>query len=417
MKKWAFFVLGGLVGSAVVLIVGTMLINRGTRPPAAPPDMELPPPWGAIDVAELDNLAENSLEEAMQKSFEEESEREFDADGDGVRTYSLLALSGGGSQGAFGAGLLCGWSESGMRPDFKVVTGVSTGSLQAPFAFLGPEYDDELKEIFTAYETRDIRTRRPGAVAIVADGVFDSEPLKALIARYADQALLDAVAEKHRAGHRLYVGTTNMDTGRFVIWDMGEIAKSGRPDAVARFNEVLLASCSVPALFPPVYLGVESGGETYYEMHTDGAAYQSVFFRGFLIDFEEAIEDAALGNWQAELFIIRNGALGEKRPRRNVSPRAVAVAARTIENSFELAMSTSSYRIYVLARRFGVDFNFAALPDDERYAIDPTEFDRPRMQELFDLGFERARDGYDWLKQPPELDSFEVIPNREPAND
>ena len=77
-----------------------------------------------------------------------------------MRSYPLLAISGGGSNGAFGAGFLCGWTESGTRPDFKVVTAVSTGSLQAPLAFLGPDYDHILRAIFTTHGTEEIYQRK-----------------------------------------------------------------------------------------------------------------------------------------------------------------------------------------------------------------------------------------------------------------
>jgi len=410
MKKLITFVVGALAATVVILIVGLVVFGRSSRPTELPAMVKGLLPWGAVDVAHTIETEDSLFEASMAASFADESPTEFDPDGDGTRVYSLLALSGGGSQGAFGAGVLCGWTAAGTRPDFKVVTGVSTGSLQAPFAFLGSEYDDELEEVFTDYTTDDVWTKRQPLVALVKDGLFDSTPLAGLIARYADEEMLADIAVKHRAGHRLYVGTTNMDTGVFVIWDLGAIAASGRPDALERFRTIVLASCSVPVLLPPVYIPVRYDENTYYEMHCDGAAFQQVFFRSWLLDFDDAYDEAGLAtSAETRLFVIRNSPLGELDRRRNVRPNVAALASRTIENAFDLAMQAGMYRVYVLAQRNGIEFNLAAIPDDPEHAIDPTVFDRPKMRKLFQFGFEAARNGYEWLDLPPGLDPDEVF--------
>jgi hypothetical protein len=410
VKRLIGFVLGLIVATIVIAVVGLIMFGRESRPAELPAAVQRLLPWGAVDVAHRIETEDSLFEDAIAASIAAEEAAQFDPDGDGTREYALLALSGGGSAGAFGAGLLCGWTASGTRPDFKVVTGVSTGSLQAPFAFLGPKYDDELEEVFTEYTTDDVWTKRPALVALVKDGLFDSGPLANLIAKYGDEEMLDDIAAKHRRGHRLFVGTTNMDTGEFVIWDLGAIAASGKPDALERFRTIILASCSVPVLLPPVYVPVRYDEQTYYEMHCDGAAFQQVFFRSWLLDYDDAYDEAGLApTSRTRLYVVRNSPFGENGKRRNVRPNVAALASRTIENAFELAMQTGLYRVYVLAQRNGIEFNLAAIPDGDEYAIDPTEFDQPRMRKLFDHGFETAREGYPWRDLPPGLDPDEIF--------
>ncbi len=260
------------------LLLVTIALGCTSRPPVPPPGAIVTSPYGAIDIDELHFGLNSAFERSLELSFQAEPPGEFDVDGDGIREYSLLALSGGGSKGAFGAGLLCGWSESGSRPDFKVVSGVSTGALQATFAFLGPDYDDVLREVYTFFDTRDIYRKRWKLAGLISDSINDTWPLGKLIDRCVTKDVLAEVAKRHAAGHRLFVGTTNLDTSEFIIWDMGKIASSGRSDALDLYRRVLLASCSIPVLFPPVYFEVESAGETYYEMHVDGGTYAQLFF-------------------------------------------------------------------------------------------------------------------------------------------
>lgn len=148
------------------------------------------------------------------------------------RPVALLAISGGGPNGAFGAGLLNGWSDAGNRPAFTMVTGISTGALIAPFAFLGPAYDAQLKAIYTGVSTKDILKERSKLQIITGDAAASTEPLKALIAKYVDQAMLFAIAEQYRQGRSLLIGTTNLDAARPVIWNVGRIAASGDPKAL-----------------------------------------------------------------------------------------------------------------------------------------------------------------------------------------
>src|SRR5215813_4183669 len=180
-----------------------------------------------------------------------------------------LAISGGAGDGAFAAGLLAGWSKKGDRPQFEVVTGVSAGALTAPFAYLGPEYDGRLQQIWTKYETEDLATPQLLAGLFGADAFADSTGLADLIAKYVDRKLLDRIAAEYRKGRMLLVGTTNLDAQRPVIWNMGEIAASQHPDAINLFRKVILASASIPGVFPPVTIDVAADGQVFEEMHVD----------------------------------------------------------------------------------------------------------------------------------------------------
>ncbi|KKN85653.1 hypothetical protein LCGC14_0276360 [marine sediment metagenome] len=366
-------------------------------PPSLPADADSPPALGFLP--------------SIMQSILDEAPHAFDPDRDGVRTYNLLALSGGGAKGAFGAGLLSGWSASGQRPTFKVVTGVSTGSLQATQAFLGSDYDPMLREIFTAYTSDDIYTRRQAVTGLVSDSLYDSAPLRRLIAKYMTQDELEHVAAEHAKGRRLFIGTMNMDTNQFVIWDMGKIASSGRPDALQRYRDVLLASCSTQVFLPPVYFPVEAGGKTYYEMHGDGATYAQAFFRGFLLDFEDTLKQVGLtkSKAQANLYIIINGEVGRSESRTALEPRTLSIAAATIQHLLRMRVNSSLYRMYVLTHRYGFDFNMAAIPQGYEPAVTILDFDPVKMKQLFDTGYNLAANGYDWMKAPPHLDPDEIF--------
>lgn len=190
---------------------------------------------------------------------------------------SYLALSGGSDNGAFGAGILVGWTELGARPSFKLVTGISTGALIAPFAFLGPAYDPELRSIYTDISPDDVYETRGLLSAIYHDALTSTDPLFHLISRYANQDMMNAIAAEYQKGRLLLIGTTNLDVQRPVIWNIGAIAASGKPDALDLFRKILLASASVPAVFPPVMIDVEANGQHYQEMHVDGSAVAQTF--------------------------------------------------------------------------------------------------------------------------------------------
>jgi hypothetical protein len=317
-------------------------------------------------------------------------------------TPSILSISGGGANGAFGAGLLCGWSEAGTRPRFRLVTGISTGALMAPFVFLGPDYDPVLKNFYTTITTKDVLRRRLIVQMLLgADSAADSAPLERLLERCISQKLLSEVAREHKAGRRLFIGTTHLDAARLVVWDMGAIAASGRPDALALFRKVMLASASIPVAFPPQYFQVEADGEVYDEMHVDGGVMTEMFLYGVAIDIEALKRDFGsdvFTGWR--LYVIRNGQT--LRPARSVEPNLLAIAERALPSFLDSKALGDMYRLHLLASRDGMRFHCAFIPED--YMIAPKElFDRKEMNRLFELGYNQAQAGYPWLTAPPGL--------------
>ncbi len=123
----------------------------------------------------------------------------------------LLAVSGGGENGAFGAGLLCGWSEHGTRPVFELVTGVSTGALTAPFAYLGSSYDPQLRTVYTELTPARVLLKRYFTAALFDDAMADNSPLFRTIAQYLNEDMQAALAKAYDDGRLLLIGTTDLD--------------------------------------------------------------------------------------------------------------------------------------------------------------------------------------------------------------
>jgi hypothetical protein len=398
-----------LLAAAAGLGYGYVVSVRVSRPVGPPPGVAVSAPWGAVALTDP-REEDSSFELLLEESIRDEAPGQFDQDADGVREYDLLVLSGGGSKGAYGAGFLNGWTASGTRPNFKIVTGVSTGALQATFAFLGSDYDDELREFFTQRPTESIYTQRFALETLFTESACKTTPLWELLQGCMTDEVLARVAEKHALGHRLYVGTYNIDRAEFVIWDLGEIASSDRADKREHYCRVLLASAAIPVLFPPVYFAVDADGETYHEMHLDGGAEAQVCFRHSMLEFDDALDGMHLAAKDVEvrLFLIRNGA-AEEQVERIIAPRAVSIAAASLGQLFRLSINDGIYRIYVLAHALGIQFHLAAIPVEFEPDLDATDFDLPTMKRLFDLGYEQAAAGYDWAQAPPGADLAELV--------
>ena len=258
---------------------------------------------------------------------------------------SFLALSGGGDDGAFGAGVLCGWTTHGTRPRFKMVTGISTGALIAPFAFLGSSYDHVLRHVYTGVTSSDIFRKKSLLTVLWRESVADTAPLARLLELYVDEPMLAEVAAEHNKGRRLIIGTTQLDAQRLVLWDMGAIAASGDPDAIKLFRKIMLASASIPGAFPPQYIKVEAGGGWYEEMHVDGGTTnQVILYETALspVDLIAGLDKLSLGRTRI-LYIIRNSQV--KPEWENVRPRVGPIGARAISSLIKTrawAISTAS---------------------------------------------------------------------------
>ncbi len=314
---------------------------------------------------------------------------------------AFLAVSGGGENGAFGAGLLCGWYDSGTIPVFKLVTGVSTGALIAPFAFLGGAYYERLRTLYTTIAPSDVLEVRGIYGALFGDALADTTPLLRLIERYCDARMLADIADAYRKGRILLIGTTNLDEQRPVIWNIGAIADSGRPGALELVHKILLASASIPGAFPPVMIDVEVRGQKYQEMHVDGGAVAQTFLYPPDISLRIDVRSPEFRR-ERVAYIIRNGRLNPNWT--DVGRQFLSIAGRTIATMLHYSGYNDVIRIYALTRRDGVDYNLAFI-DTEFPEYQHEQFDPAYMKTLFDYGYARGRAGYRWRKAPPILEA------------
>ncbi len=305
-------------------------------------------------------------------------------------SLDILALSGGGAGGAYGAGALVGLTEAGRRPQFEIVTGVSTGAMIAPFAFLGSDWDPQLEEAYTGPLAENLLRRR-GLSALLRPGLYLGDPLHALVDNFVTPALIVAVARESRRGRLLLVQTTNLDRQDAIIWNLGEIAERGGEPARELFRDVLIASASVPGVFPPVMINVNSDGTARQEMHVDGGVTSSFFVMPQLIGMwsEEQMAELRGGN----IYVIVNGQLDN---RLNATPlNTVPIVSRSFETSQMFQARATLALTTEFARRNRLSLRFTRIPRDYAF-LGPLEFNRDAMRALFEFGRAQARDGHLW---------------------
>lgn len=326
----------------------------------------------------------------------------------GDQRRSILALSGGGANGAYGAGMLVGWSQRGDRPEFDIVTGVSTGALAAPYAFLGSDWDDELAAAYSEGHTEGLLSWRSFA-AFLSPGLYSPRTLEALVEEHVTPALLTEIAQATREGRRLLVATTNLDSGETVIWDMGLLAEAGDENALRLFRQILLASASIPGVFPPVLIaGVTESGTVQQELHVDGGV--NTPFLG--VPEGMILSGETLPGWRgSELFIIVNGKLGLSR--RQTRGSLPSVFARSYQSMTQSLLRTSLAAQGAFARRNGMRISVAAIPQEvEASALD---FDQDAMKALFEEGRRRAVSGNGWVPLDAEVVEPPSPQDAEPA--
>ena len=398
-------ILTSLSLAAVLCLQGCAQINPSPNPyPPLPNALEnqvqLP---GLPNVRGWGDTSSKTLELSAAQSFHQEMATTH---GYIAPVINGLVLSGGGEDGAFGAGLLCGWTKSGTRPSFKVVTGISTGALMATFAFLGPAYDNQLRVAYTTVSDQDIYQKHSKFAIILSlanirplPSVADDKPLENLIDRLITPQVLADVAKEQLKGRRLLVGTTQLYAQRLVIWDMGAIATSGSPQALETFRKVLLASASIPVTFPPQYFTVEAGGQNYSEMHVDGGVQAELML------FENALQPFSVQRKRLmgyprtlKLFIIRNQRVY---PRWEATqPQIKYMAMRAIDSLIKSQGVADLYRLYAYAQRDQIDYNVSYIPADFQMTS-ATDFNNAYMRILFERGYQMGLTGNPWHKYPP----------------
>jgi predicted patatin/cPLA2 family phospholipase len=308
---------------------------------------------------------------------------------------TYLALSGGGADGAYGAGILNGWTASGTRPEFSVVSGVSTGALIAPFAFLGPDYDKTLREVYTSGIAESLLDTPSVVRALFGSGLFGNTRLRELVARYVGQDMLAAIAAEAAKGRKLLIVTTNLDTQRTVIWDMGRIAAIATPKALVLFRDVMAASASLPVVFPPMLIEAEANGHIFQEMHVDGGVTAPVLTL-------------------PEAFLLRNGPLTQglrmniyvlinnkvERDFLLVPNNTIDIAARASASVEKTQTRSVLYETYNFARSNNLGFNLTYI-DKEFPSPRSSDFETSYMRSLFQYGYDKAKIGNFWAKAPP----------------
>jgi hypothetical protein len=322
---------------------------------------------------------------------------------------NVLALSGGGQKGAFGAGFLQGWSEQGTRPVFDIVTGISTGALIATFAFLGKSYDRELEQVYTETPRKDIIAERSSLTVPFSSSLATLHPLEKLIARSIDADVIAAVAAAYDQGRRLYVGTVNLDAGRLQVWDLTELASRRCAAGLDLYRKVLLASASTPVQFAPVMI---DGA-----MHVDGGVREQIFVVGVVRQLclalrAEAPDAPGSVAAPATLFLLVNNRIG-------IEPACVNdwigdIGLRAIDVVVDSALLLGLFKIYALALFHGLDYRLVDIPDSLRTQGPDDPFDQTVMRELFAAGLDLGRQRDPWQRRPPEATEFEelLIPKR-----
>lgn len=369
--------LAGLSRIVLVLALVMLLPACATRPLESE-ETRMLAPQGAVSLYDLQRRPVLSTPHVRRKPH-----------------INILALSGGGSDGAFGVGVLKGWSESGKRPDFDIVTGVSTGALIASLAFLGPEYDAVLEDAYTTTTNKDI-FRSKGVRGLFGASIYDYGPFKKMIETLITQDVLDEIAREHRKGRRLYVATTNLDAGRLVVWDIGLIASGDHPRRLRIVHKILRASAAVPAFFKPVYIQPIAESKAR-QMHVDGGVKAPVLIRSFMFNTKAR---------KTSLYVIVNGQLRLLNAEKAVEPGVVDISRKAISELVRGLLYQSIYRGYVIADNAGADFNLIYIPDKYPVTEDALEFDPVAMRRMFSIGYELGRSGKGWRKDPPRLDKL-----------
>jgi len=366
-----------------------------TRPTPLPESHAHKLPWGAIDL-DINSKDKCSIKNSLGSVLTKKADRYSGLDK--KVPLDILTLTGGGSRGAFGTGLLVGWTDRGDIPKFDIITGISTGAVMAPFIFLG---GDELKKVEYFY------------TKIHTQGVFESSwmdffgyghimnanPLKKLFKKNFNKDFLDKVASEYKKGRRLYIGTTNIDTGQLVVWDMGAIASSDREDKYQRFADIIYASSALPVYLPPQYMSVEVDGKDYYQMHIDGGIYSQVFMIGLLVNWEEALnfKESANTDFDVTLYTVANRKYRQRDVYQPVEQAPFSIIEAYVLTEMDLLFDRSIYRLYKSCEKKGIKFKMASIPNKMQDIITvPTEFDPNKMIKLFNIGYQQGKTEIPW---------------------
>jgi predicted patatin/cPLA2 family phospholipase len=404
-RSGRFACLSALFLSLLVAGLACQIKSKGKRPTPLPEGVEPndvidtggvgepSDPLGPLESSEITKVfltrrAEAALE---RRAREEKIGKTPDGKPYRQKEYNILVLSGGGVYGAYPAGILCGWTAcekspaEGGRPSFDVVTGVSTGALIAPMAFLGPAYDPYLKQLYTTVTNDDIFKIRRSVRSFFAESLADSAPLRQRIDCFYTMEAMRKIAAEHEKGRRLYIGTTNLDTKRLVVWDIGAIASKGTEAARKLIVDVTVASAAIPGFFPSVRFNVNIDGQPYEELHVDGSVARAMFFRPPVISAneQEIVGPNSLAG--SNLFAL---VAGKAYPDpEGVRARTIAVVGAAISNLLYVTARGDLYRFYTYSTISGMDFFTAAIPPDLKVTNNSTNFDSAETTKMFNEAY------------------------------
>lgn len=376
---------------------------------AYPPDLPAVRAWG--------NQKNEVFQKSMMDSFDQEAQS-----GEITNEINVLALSGGGDDGAYGAGFLCGLKHQNKLPRFKLVTGISTGAMIAPFAFVGDDHCFEIiSNLYTTIKPVQIFKFKSPFKLFRTDSVAQTKPLKKMLDKYVDEDLVRKIAIEHQKGKRLYIQTTSLDAQRPVIWDIGAIATNAiggnisnaiSESKIQLIRNIMLASAAIPVFFPPVYIEtafstniyaskseVEKTMPVFPEMHVDGGVANQIFVTGGVLDLQEVKKRIDRDNRRLNVYVIRNGKLHPEP--KLVQPALIKIATRSSTTITKYDAAADIFRISTLVKTLGGNFYLQFIPGD--FNREPKRmFDTDYMRTLFLLGCQRAYSDPPWLNSLPE---------------
>jgi predicted patatin/cPLA2 family phospholipase len=389
----------------LLLFISLLFLGCGSRPPAPPVEHAHILPWGAIDL-DINSNAKTSIKHSLGKAIAQTAHKHGHHN-DKV-PYNILVLSGGGSRGAFGSGVVSGWNDRGDMPKFDIITGISTGSIMAPFIFVGGDALKQMNYFYTEKKTEEVFT--DAWDRFFNGGYFmNAKPLKKLFIETFDEAFLAKVAQEHKNGRRLYVGTTNIDTGQLIVWDMGAIAASDKPDKYQRFSDIIYASTAMPVYLPPQYMEVDVDGQKYYQMHVDGGIYSQIFMIGLLTNWKEQLDLDTNANtdFDVTLYAIANRKYRQRDIYEPVEQEAFGIISAFVLTEMDLLFDRSMYRLYKSCEAKGINFKMVAIPEKMKdIVIDPIEFKPEQMMRLYNLAYTLGKNGVDW-QESIALDAYD----------
>jgi hypothetical protein len=383
----------------LTLLISIFFLGCSTiRPPALPEAHAQKLPWGALNL-DIDSDEKCSIKNSLGTVLTQKADRYSDSNE--TVPFDILTLTGGGSRGAFGTGFLIGWTDRGDIPNFDIVTGISTGAVMAPFIFLGGDELQKVEHFYTKMHTEDVF--EDSWFNFFGDGyIMNAKPLQKLFRKNFDKAFLDKIALEHKKGRRLYIGTTNIDTGQLIVWDMGAIASSSRSDKYERFSDIIYASTALPVYLPPQYMKVDVEGEEYYQMHVDGGIYSQVFMIGLLVNWREVLnfKESANTDFDVTLYTVANRKYRQRDLYRPIEQAPFSIIEAYVLTEMDLLFDRSLYRLYSSCEKKGVKFKMAAIPEKmEEIIIKPTEFDPEKMIKLFNIGYKLGMNGIKWKEK------------------